>query len=118
MEIKETTAQYEVDREALGTLFGGYYDRGLEKGLKKGREEGLETGIKKGFETGIKKGFETGIQKGIETGIQRGIETGILKGGLQSRMEIARKMFEKGFSESEIMEITALSSGEFRSIKS
>ena len=78
----------------------------IEKGLKQGRLEGIETGIKKGRLEGIKTGRLEGRAEGIETGIK--------KGRAEGKLENARTMLRKGYSLTDIIEITGLTAKQLK----
>ena len=59
-----------------------------------------EYGYDKGLEDGIKQGKEEGIRQGKEEGIRQGLE--------QGKIQIVKKLLEKGRSIEEIMELTDL----------
>ena len=59
-----------------------------------------EYGYDKGLEDGLKQGIEEGIKQGKEEEIRQGIE--------QEKIQIAKKLLEKGRSIEEIMELTDL----------
>jgi len=104
-------------RKWINNLFG-YKDTEINESIKEleGTHEMFATTLKKHDEElkriSEQKGVEKGIQKGIKKGIEKGIIKGIEKGLLQGRIETAKKMHDKGFSISDIMDITGLTSGE------
>ncbi len=61
-----------------------------------------------GYEEGLEKGLEKGIEKGIERGIEEGMET--------TRLKVARKLLDKGFSFEEIGETIDLPAEEVRKL--
>ena len=63
-----------------------------------------EYGYDKGLEDGLKQGIDEGIKQGIEQGVENGIKQGIE----QEKIQIAKKLLEKGRSIEEIMELTDL----------
>ncbi len=60
------------------------------------------------YNTGMADAFRKGEAKGKQEGILLGKEKGILEGEFRNRLNTARIMKNKGFSQEEIMEITAL----------
>jgi predicted transposase/invertase (TIGR01784 family) len=60
------------------------------------------------YNTGMADAFRKGEAKGKQEGILLGKEKGILEGEFRNRLNTARIMKDKGFSQEEIMEITAL----------
>jgi predicted transposase/invertase (TIGR01784 family) len=72
------------------------YYRDLKNVVDTSREEGILEGMEKGIKKGMKKGMEQGIEK--------------------RNVEIARKMKEKGMSNSEISEMTGLSEEEINNL--
>ena len=67
------------------------------KGLQEGREEGLKKGMAKGLEKGLKKGLE--------------------KGHKDEKLEIAKKMKQKGMELATIIELTDLSKEEVENLE-
>ncbi|MCD9024049.1 Rpn family recombination-promoting nuclease/putative transposase [Cohnella sp. NL03-T5] len=62
-------------------------------------------------------GYEKGIEEGIEKGIEEGIETGILKGKVEERRMIIRKLLTKGFPAEQVAETLELSLEEVRELE-
>ncbi len=60
------------------------------------------------YNTGMADAFRKGEAKGKQEGILLGKEKGILEGEFRNRLNTARIMKDKGFSQEEIMEITGL----------
>ncbi|HRP68666.1 MAG TPA: hypothetical protein PLY93_03975 [Turneriella sp.] len=54
----------------------------------------------------VKPYYERGLERGIEKGLKRGIE--------KTKLETARRMFAKGLSLHDILEITGLSPADLR----
>lgn len=75
-----------------------------KKGLNKGRKEGLKVGEKKG----LKAGEQKGLVKGKLLGKFEGEAVGLIKGAKKEKLEIAKKMPQKGISVKEISAITGL----------
>ena len=71
------------------------------KGLQEGREEGLKKGMAKGLEKGLKKGLEKGLEKGHK----------------DEKLEIAKKMKQKGMELATIIELTALTKEEIENLE-
>lgn len=123
---KFTKEQYEEYEESLKVYrdWKNTLDTAMKKaekiGLEIGMAKGLEAGIAKGIEKGMAKGIEEGMAKGIEEGMAKGIEEGMAKGieeGIEkTRLENAKKMLVKGFSVSDIADITGLSVEEINSL--
>lgn len=65
-------------------------------------------GYDKGLEEGLKQGIEQGIEEGIKEGLKQGIEQGKEEGEKNAKIEIARKLLQKGKNIEEIMELTNL----------
>ena len=61
--------------------------------------------------------YEEGIEKGIERGRERGIERGIEEGKIISNHEIAIKLINLGYDDTEIKTITKLNQKEINKIK-
>ncbi len=74
--------------------------------------KGKELGIKEGKELGIKEGKELGIKEGKELGIKEGKEVGLKIGQYYSKLDMAWRMYKKGFEMQLIIEITGLSEKE------
>ncbi|OJV34309.1 MAG: hypothetical protein BGO29_08550 [Bacteroidales bacterium 36-12] len=91
-----------VDISALSKEDRLRYDRSIRNyrdtlaTLSFAKQEGLEKGLKKGLSKGRKEGREEGIEKGEK----------------RKQIEIARNMKAKGFTSTNIMEITGLSERE------
>jgi predicted transposase/invertase (TIGR01784 family) len=68
------------------------------------------------YNTGMADAYRRGQQEGILVGKQEGIlvgkQEGILEGEFKNRLNTARIMLNKGFSQEEIMEITGLTDEE------
>ena len=91
-------------------------EEGMKKGLKQGMKQGMEQGIKEGMEQGIKEGMEQGIKEGMKQGIKEGRAEGRKEGRKSEKIELAKKMKNKGFSIQEIIDITELSKEEVEKI--
>ena len=76
------------------------------------KSEGLRDGMKQG----LREGLEQGIRQGKEQGIKEGLEQGIKQGKEQEKVELAKKMKEKGFDIDTIIEITQLTKEQIESI--
>ncbi|HIY87373.1 MAG TPA: Rpn family recombination-promoting nuclease/putative transposase [Candidatus Bacteroides pullicola] len=68
----------------------------------------VQRGIKEGFEQGLQQGIEQGLQQGIEQGLQQGIEQGLQQGIEQEKIDIARRMKAKGYTDTDIAGMTGL----------
>jgi predicted transposase/invertase (TIGR01784 family) len=66
------------------------------------------TGMADALRKGEAKGKQEGILVGTQEGILMGKQEGILEGEFRNRLNTARIMLNKGFSQEEIMEITGL----------
>ena len=64
------------------------------------------------------EGIAIGLEQGIERGIEQGIEQGLEQGMQQEQVVIVRRLLQKNYSDSEIMEITECSQEVINSIKS
>lgn len=78
--------------------------------------KGLEEGMKKGLKQGLKQGIKQGMKQGIEQGMEQGIKEGREEGRKSEKIELAKKMKNKGFSIQEIIDITELSKEEVEKI--
>jgi predicted transposase/invertase (TIGR01784 family) len=76
---------------------------------RRDNQAALEYDLMEVQERGHKEGFEQGIEQGIAQGIEQGIERGIEQGSRQSRLEIARRMKNRGIRPDQIAEDTGLS---------
>ena len=74
------------------------------------------TATRKGLEEGMKKGLKQGMKQGMKQGIEQGMEQGIKEGRKSEKIELAKKMKNKGFSIQEIIDITELSKEEVEKI--
>ena len=87
-------------------------DTALNKGRAEGRAEGLAEGERKGRAKGLAEGLAEGERKGLEKGLaegeRKGRAEGLAKGIETANRENARRMKDKGFSSSDISEITGL----------
>jgi recombination-promoting nuclease RpnC len=64
----------------------------------------------------IERGIEQGIEKGIERGIERGLEKGLEEGRLSERINLAKRLHQKGMPGAEIADLTGLSEAEIKDI--
>ena len=65
--------------------------------------------LKNSIDTARDEGKEEGYEEGVEKGIEKGIEKG--------KIDIARKMIQKGMSVEMIIELTGMSEGDINSLK-
>ena len=79
-----------------------------EKGIMQGRKEGRKQGRRQGRREGRKEGLVEGRKEGIEKGRKEGILVGVKKGKADEKLDIAKKMKEKGYSTKEIEELTGI----------
>ena len=75
-----------------------------EEGLKMGHEEGYDKGLFEGREIGREEGLEEGREEGREIGREEGRK----EGREEERLDVARKMKDRGISISEISIITGI----------
>ncbi|MDR1881009.1 MAG: Rpn family recombination-promoting nuclease/putative transposase [Tannerellaceae bacterium] len=80
----------------------------LQTGLIEGREEGEKIGLEKGEKIGLEKGEAIGLEKGEKIGLE--------KGRKEAQAEFVSAAARKGFSESQIQELTDLTKEEIREI--
>ena len=83
---------------------------------RKGLEEGMKKGLKQGMKQGMEQGMKQGMKQGIEQGMEQGIKEGREEGRKSEKIELAKKMKNKGFSIQEIIDITELSKEEVEKI--
>ncbi|MCH8495968.1 MAG: PD-(D/E)XK nuclease family transposase, partial [Balneolales bacterium] len=62
----------------------------------------LSSSIQSSFELGVEKGIEQGMEKGIEKGREKGLE----EGRLSERINLVKRLHQKGMSEAEIADMT------------
>ncbi len=80
------------------------YYRDLKNSFDTAREEGMVLGIEVGKEVGRIEGRKEGKIEGRKEGIKEGIA----QGETNKTLETARKMLEKGYPESDILDITGI----------
>ncbi|SFV02484.1 transposase [Alicyclobacillus macrosporangiidus] len=80
----------------------------LEHILMEAAKEAMEKGHRQGFEEGRRQGLERGLQQGIQQGIQQGLQMG----EHQKAIQIAEKMYRRGASVSDVVELTGLTEQE------
>ena len=83
--------------------------------LSSARAKGTEEGMKKGLEDGMKKGLQDGKKQGIEIGKREGFESA-QKENYEKIKKIVKKLYEKGSTIEEIIEITNLTKEEIEEI--
>ena len=66
-----------------------------------------EYAVRKGLEEGLQKGLQTGLQKGLREGREEGLE----QGREETRLSIARKLFEAGTPVDVIVNCTGVDDG-------
>ena len=64
------------------------------------------------YDEGLEKGTNQGIKQGLKQGLKQGIEQGMTT----SKLEIAKKMIEKGIDKKSILEITGLNAKEIEDL--
>jgi predicted transposase/invertase (TIGR01784 family) len=84
--------------------------------MRSNYELGVEKGLEKGIERGIEQGIERGIERGIEKGIERGLEKGLEEGRLSERINLVKRLHQKGMPGAEIADLTGLSEAEIKDI--
>jgi predicted transposase/invertase (TIGR01784 family) len=84
--------------------------------MRSNYELGVEKGIERGIEQGIEKGIEKGIERGIEQGIEQGMEKGLEEGRLSERINLAKRLHQKGMLVAEIADLTGLSEAEIKDL--
>ena len=97
--IKEANEKLEeISNDEIMQRIAEWKEDGLR--LERGRQARFERELKEGKEKAMKEGREEGRKEGIQQGIAEGIE--------QDKIEIARKMKNKGMDIKLIMELTGL----------
>jgi predicted transposase/invertase (TIGR01784 family) len=107
MDTKEY-AEYQRSMKAYWDWSGAMrsnYELGVEK-LSEASKRAL-----RGIE-GIEKGIERGIEKGIEQGLEKGLE----EGRLSERINLAKRLHQKGMPVAEIADLTGLSEAEIKDL--
>ena len=59
----------------------------------------------------VRKGLEEGLQKGLQKGLREGREEGLEQGREETRLSIARKLFEAGTPVDVIVNCTGVDDG-------
>lgn len=72
---------------------------------------------KLGMQLGKEQGMEIGLEQGLEQGMEKGLEKGLEQGQLESRMEIAKNLFNTDMSIEKISEVTGLTINEVKKLK-
>lgn len=121
-ELEYLTGDDEVKRMAfLHEKWERDYESGMEQAREEGHESGLKEGRAEGRESGLKEGRAEGRESGLKEGRAEGRESGLQEGrneGKQSeKIEIARKMKQKGMDIQTIIELTGLKEEEIKNIK-
>ncbi len=75
-----------------------------------------ESALDDALTRGLKQGMEKGIEKGMEQGRAEGREKGREEGFLRSRMDIAKKMLDKGYDYDVISECTGMDVTELKKL--
>jgi predicted transposase/invertase (TIGR01784 family) len=73
--------------------------------------------VEKIFVDYMTQGVERGIKQGIEQGIEKGIEKGIEQGIKEGKIEVAKRLLEKGLPVELIIETTDLSAQQIEELK-
>ena len=70
-----------------------------------------EYAVRKGLEEGLQKGLQKGLREGREEGLEQGREEGLEQGREETRLSIARKLFEAGTPVDVIVNCTGVDDG-------
>ena len=97
-------------KEAEIATFSSEELRAYEDSLKAYRD------IKNSIDTAKREGRAEGRAEGLVKGRAEGRAEGLVEGRAEERVEIARKMKAKGFSASEVSEMTGLNEEEIRAL--
>jgi predicted transposase/invertase (TIGR01784 family) len=68
--------------------------------------------MRSNYELGVEKGMEKGIERGIEQGLEKGLE----EGRLSERINLVKRLHQKGMPGAEIADLTGLSEAEIKDI--
>ena len=82
-----------------------------EKKLKYEIDKMNEWDIQAQKEYAVRKGLEEGLQKGLQKGLRKGREEGLEQGREETRLSIARKLFEAGTPVDVIVNCTGVDDG-------
>jgi predicted transposase/invertase (TIGR01784 family) len=82
-----------------------------EKKLKYEIDKMNEWDIQAQKEYAVRKGLEEGLQKGLQKGLREGREEGLEQGREETRLSIARKLFEAGTPVDVIVNCTGVDDG-------
>ena len=82
-----------------------------EKKLKYEIDKMNEWDIQAQKEYAVRKGLEEGLQEGLQKGLQKGREEGLEQGREETRLSIARKLFEAGTPVDVIVNCTGVDDG-------
>ena len=82
--------------------------QGRAKGMAEGRAKGMAEGRAEGLAKGMSEGLAKGMSEGLAKGRAEGRTEGIAEGRTEEKLEMARKMKEKGMATALIAEITGL----------
>ena len=82
-----------------------------EKKLKYEIDKMNEWDIQAQKEYAVRKGLEEGLQKGLQKGMQKGLQKGLQKGREETKLSIARKLFEAGTPVDVIVNCTGVDDG-------
>ena len=65
----------------------------------------------------MKNSFDTAREEALADGLKKGMEKGMEKGMIDAKLEIAIRAFKKGFSVTDVIELTGLSEDEIKEIQ-
>ena len=118
-EVEEIMEENEEIKEAVIEVHKMSEDEKMQR-LEFLKEKAImdeKSSYRTGLHKGIRDGLKQGIEKGIEQGMKQGMKQGVKQGVKQEKIEIAKRMLEKGMNLNSIMEITGLSKEEIEKIK-
>ena len=105
-------------KEAEIATFSSEELRAYEDSLKAYRDikNSIDTAKREGRAEGRAEGLVEGRAEGLVKGRAEGRAEGLVEGRAEERVEIARKMKAKGFTASEVSEMTGLNEEEIRAL--
>ena len=98
-----------ISRRLAEACEGAAFDK--EKKLKYEIDKMNEWDIQAQKEYAVRKGLEEGLQKGLQKGLREGREEGLEQGREETRLSIARKLFEAGTPVDVIVNCTGVDDG-------
>ncbi len=106
-------------REAVAGWFASYFGAdGTPEEIVAALEDVRRTRsmLQATLESWKQEGFETGRQQGREEGLEAGLQRGRNEGAVEAKLELARRMLERGDTIDQVIEITELPDERVRAI--